>query len=238
MAGGGLTIMSVQRRYLVGLTPYILYFAASLLVLTVKTQNGLRFGMMLLPSLWIMAGAGVHFIFGEQKHPWLRWASITALLSVLIIASFSNMRSLMSRLYATYENANDGVEMAYEYIENVLEIGNESELFIVMQGRSDQWSGPALEFNLQAGCLSRRKNCNIRVLDTRELRRGWPEQAYPEDVQQMRVQQALEEADYLVQFSDESAQPEGWTLISAREFIFERIGKKPATRTVAIYVHE
>ncbi len=238
LAGGGLIIMLVQRRYLFRLTPYIIYFAASLLVLTVKTQNGLRFGMMLLPGLWITAGAGAHFIFGEQKIPWLRRASIAALLSVLIIASFSNLRSLMSQLFASHENANNGVEMAYEYIENVLEIGKESELFIVMQGRSDQWSGPALGFNLQAGCISSRKDCTIRVLDTREMRRGWPEQVYPEAVQQMRVQQALEEADYLIQFTDAAAQLEGWILISAHEFLFERQGKKPATRTVAIYVHE
>ena len=238
LAVGGLILMLVQRRYLVRLTPYLVYFAASLLILIINLQNGLRFGMMLLPALWIMAGIGAHYLFGEQTHHWLRRVSIAALLGLLILASFSNLRSFMSQLFATHENANNGVELAYDYVANVLDIGKEPELDIVMQGRTDQWSGPALGFNLQVKCLSSRSDCNIKVLDTRELRRGWPEREFTEDVQQQRVQQALMQADYLVQFTEAATPIEDWVLISEREFVFERQGKKPATRIVAIYVHE
>jgi hypothetical protein len=91
-----LILMLAQRRYLVRLIPYLVYFTASLLILTVNLQNGLRFGMMLLPALWIMAGAGAHYLFVLHTHPWLRRASIAGLLGVLVIASFSNLRSLMS----------------------------------------------------------------------------------------------------------------------------------------------
>jgi len=172
-------------------TPFLVYFTASLLILTVNLQNRLRFGMMLLPALWIMAGAGAHYLFGVQTHPWLRRASTAGLLGVLVIASFSNLRSLMSQLFAPHENTNNGVEMAYDYIATERVIGKAPELYVVMQGRTDQSSGPALGFNLQAEYSTYRRDCNIRVLDTRELRRGWPEREYPEDDQQQRVQQAL-----------------------------------------------
>jgi hypothetical protein len=78
--------------------------------------------------------------------------------------------------------------MAYDYIATELVIGKDPELYVVMQGRTDQWSVPAQGFNLQAECLSYRRDCKIHVLDTRELRRGWLEREYPEDDQQQRVQ--------------------------------------------------
>ena len=88
------------------------------------------------------------------------------------------------------------------------------------------------------GAVQYRSDCNIHVQDTRELRRGWPEREYPKDEQQLRVQQALEQANYLVQFAETTSPLAGWALISAREFVFERQGKKPAKRIVAVYKHK
>ena len=129
-------------------------------------------------------------------------------------------------------------QIAYDYIAHELEVGKDAEQYVVMQSRTDQWNGPALGFKLQSECLLFRSDCNIHVLDTRELRRGWPEQEYPKDKQQLRVQQALEQADYLVQFAETATPLAGWALISAREFVFERQGGKPTTRTLAVYTHE
>ena len=229
--------LSRQRRLLLGLTPYLLFFVLSLVMLTVELQNTPRFGMMLFPSLWITAGVGAHLLVTSFNPSWLRKAGYLGLLSILIFASLGNFRLFMSRLFAEHENANPGVNQAYHFISTVLDVPTQSEFDLVMIGRTDQWNGPALRFHLESQCLTAGKGCKIGVRDTWELRKGWPTQEFPEEVQRQRLDAALEGADYLVNFLEHPESPEGWELISEREFTFERLHKKPAIIWVSIYEH-
>lgn len=229
--------LSKQRRYLLGLTPYLLFFSISLVMLTVELQNSPRFGMILFPSLWITAGVGAHLLVADLNQQWLRKASYLGFLCVLILASAGNFRLFMSRLFAEHENANPGVNQAYNFVSTVLDIPTKNGSALVMIGRTDQWNGPALRFHLVSQCLLVERGCEIDVRDTWELRKGWPTQELPEEVQRQRLDTALEQADYLVNFFDHPESPAGWELISERQFTFERLHKKPAIIWVSIYKH-
>ena len=234
--GGGIQLFR-QRRFLPGLVPYLLFFSISLFMLTVELQNGQRFGMLLFPPLWIAAGVGAFLIIADLHPRWLRNASYGGLLFVLFLAGVGNFRLFMSNLFAEHENANPGVNQAYHFVANALNVSQQNELEVVLIGRTDQWNGPALGFFLETQCLLAGKSCEINVYDTWELRKGWPTQEFPEEVQRQRIDTALEGADYLVNFYKHPERQEGWELVTERQFTFERLHKKPAIIWVSIYQH-
>ena len=104
-----------------------------------------------------------------------------------------------------------------------------------MLGRTDQFNGQALRFNLETRCMANPGGCWVAVQDSREIRLGWPGQEFSEQEQKERMRRALEQANMLVQFSENQEKPEGWQLLAARRFTFERQGRKPTRRWVAIY---
>jgi hypothetical protein len=178
---------------------------------------------------------GAYLLIVAVRPAWLRGAIYGMLIAGMLIAGVSNFYTFQSRLYAAYENANDGVDQAYRFIADVLDISQQTNLQMVMLGRTDQWNGQALHFHLEAACLRGGKRCAIDVQDSRTLHKGWPEREYPEDIQKQRIQKALDVADYRVHFFTQPEHPEGWTLIGEREFTFERLNKKPKVIWVSIY---
>lgn len=231
---GGIVLLK-QRRYLPGLTPYVLFFGLSLVMLTLELQNIRRFGMMLYPSLWVTAGVSLYLLMVALRPRWLRKVSYATLLFLLFLAGAYNFRLFMSRLFAEHENANAGVHQAYDFVSSALDVSQKDQLDIVMFGRTDQWNGLALRFYLETQCLRTGFACDINVSDTWELRKGWPPQELPEKVQRQRVDTALHEADYMINFFEHPEDRLGWELVSERRFTFERLNTKPDLIWVSIY---
>jgi len=230
----GVIQMIRSRRFLVGTIPYLLFFGISLVMLTLELQDIPRFGMILFPPLWITAAAGVHAVFSEFSKRWSRVASV-ALIAGLLYAGISNYSHFTSRLFVEYENTNDGVDQAYRFISEALNVTQHHDIQVVMLGRTDQWNGQALQFHLQAKCLRAGNSCNISVQDDRILRKGWPELSYPEEVQEQRIHDALEAADALIHFYHRREQPEGWALVNEKKFVFEQSLSRPEVIWVSIY---
>lgn len=218
-----------------GLTPYLLFFGLSLIMLTLELQNMPRFGMILYPSLWMTAGVSSYLLTTGLRSQWWRNMSYAVLLLLLFLAGANNFRLFMSRLFAEHENANAGVHEAYDFITSVLDISKNEQLDVVMIGRTDQWNGQALGFYLESECLRKGYACDMNLSDTWELRKGWPTQELPEEVQRQRLDEALREAEYLVNFFEHPEDQAGWELVSERQFTFERLNKKPAQVWVSIY---
>ena len=59
------------------------------------------------------------------------------------------------------------------------------------------------------------------ILDIVYICLWYPEQVYSAEVQQQRFLEALDEANYQIHFYENPAHPEGWELVSEREFTFE-----------------
>jgi hypothetical protein len=226
-----------QWRMLRGLFAYLIFFGISLFMLTVELENTPRFGMMLFPPLWITAAVGAWWII-DRFHPrWLRVASTVGLLAFMLLTGLGNFRSFMSTLFAEHENANAGVNEAYDFVAQALDIEHNNELKVVMIGRSDQWNGPALHFHLESKCTQPGMDCQISAVDTREIRRGWPEQEFAEEIQVQRLADTIDQADYIIHFFKQPEQPVGWEPVAEREFTFERQNKKPSLIWVSIYKH-
>ncbi len=231
---GGIVLLK-QRRYLPGLTPYLLFFGLSLVMLSLERQNTPRFGMILYPSLWMTAGVSSYLLTAGLRPRWLRNTGYAALLLLLFLAGANNFRLFMSRFFAEHENANAGVHQAYDFIASILDVSKKEQLDVIMFGRTDQWNGQALGFYLEAQCLQKRHACEINLSDTWELRKGWPTQEFPDEIQRQRLEAALREADYIVNFFEHPEDQAGWELVSERQFAFERLNKKPAQVWVSIY---
>jgi hypothetical protein len=231
---GGIVLLK-QRRYMPGLIPYLVFFGLSLIMLTLELQNMPRFGMILYPSLWMTAGVSSYLLTTGLRSQWWRNMSYAVLLFLLFLAGANNFRLFMSRLFAEHENANAGVHQAYDFITSVLDISKKEHLDIVMIGRTDQWNGQALGFYLESECLRKGYACDMNLSDTWELRKGWPTQEFPEEIQRQRVDEAMHEADYLVNFFEHPEDQAGWELVSERQFTFERLNKIPAQVWVSIY---
>jgi len=231
---GGIVLLK-QRRYLPGLTPYLLFFGLSLVMLSLERQNTPRFGMILYPSLWMTAGVSSYLLTAGLRPRWLRNTGYAALLLLLFLAGANNFRLFMSRFFAEHENANAGVHQAYDFIASILDVSKKEQLDVIMFGRTDQWNGQALGFYLEAQCLQKGHACEINLSDTWELRKGWPTQEFPDEVQRQRLEAALREADYIVNFFEHPEDQAGWELVSERQFAFERLNKKPAQVWVSIY---
>lgn len=224
-----------KRKYPGGITPYLLFFFINLILLTLKLQNSSRFAMPLYPSLWMIAGLGFQLLVTEFPSRVNKNTSYSLIISGLLLAGIINFYNYQFRLSTVYENTNDGVDQAYGFIAEVLDTSNQGDLQIVMLGRTDLWNGQALHFHLESRCLLAGNSCHISVQDRRELRRGYPEQVYSEEVQQQRIQEALDEANYQIHFYENPSHPEGWELVSELEFTFEYIFDKRESVWVSIY---
>jgi hypothetical protein len=139
-----------------------------------------------------------------------------------------------SRLSLAYENLERWADQAYRFfIGDSLDITHQKELPLVMLGRTDQLNGQALRFNLETRCMGNSGGCWVDVQDSRQIRLGWPEQAFSEAEQKERMRSALQQAGTLVQFSEIQEKPEGWQLIAAPVYL-----RAPGAQTpewVAVY---
>jgi hypothetical protein len=154
-------------------------------------------------------------------------------LLVLSLAGVNNHLALPSRLNLAYENSNGGVDEAYHFIAETLQVARQAHLRLVMLGNEDQWSGPALRFYLESQCLFAQAGCEMDVQDGVDLRHGRPPQKYSKK-QQKRYEKALAEADYLVLFSDKPDSFDQWQLVAEGDFYFKRRDHPPELHRVVI----
>ena len=218
--------------------PYLVFFFLSLAVLSARTHNIARFGMILFPPLWILATDGVAEPLALLKNSRLQAAVASGVLLFLILLGVKNNFTLPGRLSYAYENTNTGVNDAYQFISKSLKTPDQDILKIVMYGENDNWNAFALHFYLQAQCMVNRPKCRIQVAGERELNKGWPPQELLAEVKDQRIQETLSSADYIVLFSKAPIIPEGWAEVIAREFEFARYKVKTTSHQVVILERE
>ena len=238
LAFAGLVLWIRRREFPITILAYLIFFAIAFSMLTYETQDSSRFGMMLLPPLWIVSAGGLVILLEQITVQRVRYLLLGVFLVLLAFSSFRNLTTIATRLGIAYENLDTSVDAAYRFIAETIQVVHSPDLNILMVGNTDAWNGPALHFFLQSRCQVSRLDCVINVLDERELKKGIPPQDFSQAERQARVEQALAQADYLVTFSKSSASPDGWLSIASQEFIFPRRNVKPVRNWVMILRRE
>jgi len=223
-----------QRRFPRRMIPYLAFFTIALALLSLRSEGDPRFGMILLPPLWITSLAGLGML--KKWLPTKRTQSIVlaSWLILLLFLSVKNHLSLPAGLSTAYENTNTGVNEAYQFIAETLKVEKRQNTQVVMYGEIGQWNGFALHFFLGSLCLESRPTCHLRVIGERELYKGWPPDNSASEVRDERAREILSTTDYLVLFAKTPVHPEGWTEIARREFVFDRYKVGPKTYQVVI----
>jgi hypothetical protein len=230
----GLILWLRRREFSLSWFSYLVFFAIAFALLTYETQDSSRFGMILLPPLWILSTGGLAVLLEQLPVPRIRYLLLGGFLLLLAFSCFRNLTTIATRLGIAYENLDTGVDTAYRFIAETIRVDRSPDLNIVMYGNTDAWNGPALHFYLQSRCQRSRPDCVINVRDERELKRGIPPQDFSQVQRGTRLKQALDQADYLVSFSKFPGIPDGWTTIASQEFVFNRRNVKPVRNWVTI----
>jgi hypothetical protein len=234
----GLILWIRRREFPQTIFSYLVFFAVGFCMLTYKTQDSSRFGMILLPPLWIMSSGGLAALLEQIPILRVRYLLLGVFLISLAFSSLRNLTTIATRLGIAYENLDSNVDMAYRFIAETVQVDLSPDLNIVMYGNTDTWNGPALHFYLQSSCQISRAGCVIQVLDEREIKKGIPPQDFSQSDREARNVQALAQADYLVTFSKSPVTPEGWFSIVSQEFVFQRRNVKPVKNWVMVYRRE
>jgi hypothetical protein len=223
-----------QRRFPRAIIPYLAFFMIALALLSLRTGGNLRFGMILLPPVWIASMAGVselHLLLQSRR---FQIIAISSWLILLLFLGGKNHLSLPAGLSTAYENTNTGVNQAYQFIAETLSAEKRLNTNLVMYGETDQWNGFALHFFLESPCLRTRPSCQVTVTGEKVLNKGWPPQNSAKVTREERTRNALAAADYLVFFAKTPVLPQGWVEIARREFIFDRYRVGPRNYQVVI----
>jgi len=201
---------------------YLIFFGVALALLNYRSEGTSRFGMVLLPPLWVVAVGGATELLQYLKKQNIRLLATGSWVILLVFLGIKNHISLPAKLSTAYENTNTGVNDAYQFIAQTLDIVHQERLKVVMFGENDSWSGFALHFYLQSQCLSYHPNCLINVTGERVMNKGWPPKNAPEEVRNKRVEETIAAADYLTVFAKTPILPDGWVEVARREFVFAR----------------
>lgn len=223
-----------RREFSLSWFSYLVFFAIGFGMLTYETQDSSRFGMILLPPLWILSTGGLQVLLEQIPIQRIRYLFLGLFLLLLAFSSYRNLTTIATRLGIAYENLDTSVDAAYRFVAETIRVDRSPDLNIVMYGKTDAWNGPALHFFLQSSCQLSRSDCLIHVWDERELKKGLPPQDFSEAERRARLEQALDQANYLVSFSKFPGTPEGWTSIASQEFVFNRRNVKPVRNWVTI----
>ncbi|MEZ4705744.1 MAG: hypothetical protein R3A44_00980 [Caldilineaceae bacterium] len=217
------------------LWPYLIFFGAGLAMITITPQNNVRFIMPILPSLWVIGGAGLVSWYGQLRSRAVRWALVGIPAVVLLFGLVRTQIGLPEQLEIEYENSNSSVNDAYEFIAQTIDLRAHPQAQIALLGRADQWGGTALHVYLSAWCLGQKIACALPVVDNKDMKEGWPRQEFSEAEQQQRRQDALAQADILVLYSEPPEPADQWRLLDERPFVFERHDKEPKEVLVGIW---
>jgi hypothetical protein len=234
----GIILWLKRRQFSPTWLSYLVFFAVAFCMLTYKTQDSSRFGMILLPPLWIMSTGGLVVLLDLIPVLRVRHLLLGVFLVLLAFSSFRNLTTIATRLGIAYENLDSSVDLAYRFIAETVQVDRSPDLNIVMFGYTDTWNGPALHFYLQSRCQISRADCVIQVRDEREIRKGLPQQNFSPDQREARMDQALDQADYLVTFSKSPDIPDGWSPVSSQEFEFNRRNARPVRNWVTVLQRE
>jgi hypothetical protein len=234
----GLILWLRRGQFSLAWLSYLVFFAIAFGMLTYETQDSSRFGMILLPPLWILSTGGLVALLEQIPLQRLRYLFLGAFLVLLAISGFRNLTTIATRLGIAYENLDNGVDIAYRFIAETMRVDRSPDLNILMYGNTDAWNGPALHFFLQSFCQLSRPDCVINVRDERELKKGLPPQDFSQAEREARLDRALDQADYLVSFSKFPGIPDGWTTIASQEFVFNRRNVRPVRNWVMILRRE
>ncbi len=201
---------------------YLVFFGVALALLNYRSQGNSRFGMVLLPLLWVTSvGGATDLLQSFKKQNFRRVATVLWVIFLLFLGT-KNHISLPAKLSTAYENTNTGVNDAYQFIAQTLDIAQQERLKVVMFGENDNWNGFALHFYLQSRCQSYRPNCLINVTGEKVMNKGWPPKNAPEEVRAKRVGETMAAADYLAVFAKTPVLPDGWVEVARQEFVFAR----------------
>jgi hypothetical protein len=214
--------------------PYLVFMIPALVVLSYRSNYTARFGTVLFPPLWILSSGGSAGLLSLVGKRGIRYALTSIWILILLFLGLKNHRSLPVELQIAYENTNTGVNDAYQFISETLDIPHQQNLNLVMYGDTDHWSAFALHFYLQSQCFRNRPSCAIQVTDERGMNKGWPPQNSPPEVRVKRVEAALNSADALVLFAKTPVVPEGWTEVARQGFLFARYKVEPKVFQVVI----
>jgi hypothetical protein len=234
LTGLGILRAVRQRRFPRAMIPYLAFFIIALVLLSLRTGSTLRFGMILLPPIWIASMAGVSELFFLLQSRRFQIVAISTWLIFLLFLGGKNNLSLPAGLNTAYENTNTGVNEAYQFIAEKLSEEKRRSTNLVMYGETDQWNGFALHFFLQSPCMRTRPSCLVTVTGEKVLNKGWPPQNSAKVVRDERTQKTLAAADYLVLFAKTPVLPQGWVEIARREFVFDRYQVGPRNYQVVI----
>ena len=226
-----------QRKFRLSLLPLLVAFILSLVMLTVVLYKIPRFGMILFPPIWIGAAVAASDIFDLLQRRPVRAVYLSLLLITLVAAVFYNSYSLQFRMQDAYENSSTAVDQAFGYIAEALDLKDQSDRRIILEGRTDRSSSLALRFYLVTHCPVA-AGCQISVLDERDLNYGYPRLDIPIAERRNRKRLADASADSLVAFTDEAevAYP-GWTLASESGFWLDTGKPAPEWMRVLIFRH-
>ncbi|MEZ4661364.1 MAG: hypothetical protein R2911_27760 [Caldilineaceae bacterium] len=217
------------------LWPYLIFFGAGLAMIIITPQNNVRFIMPILPPLWVIGGAGLFSWYSQLNGKIIKGALVAIPAVVLLFGLIRTQLSLPEQLEIEYENSNGGVNDAYEFIAQTIDLRAHPQAQIALLGRADQWGGAALHVYLTAWCLRQKIACNLPVIDNKDMKEGWPRQEFSEPEQQQRRHDALAQADILVLYSEPPEPPDEWHLLDERPFMFERHNKEPKEVLVGVW---
>lgn len=234
----GLILWIRRREFPKTTLAYMVFFTIALGMLTYETQDSSRFGMMLLPPLWIVSVGGLVILLEQIPIQQVRYLLLGVFLVILAFSGFRNLTTIATRLGIAYENLDTSVDAAYRFIAETIQVDRSADMNIVMYGNTDAWNGPALHFFLQSRCQNSRSDCVINVRDEREIKKGLPPQDFSPVERQRRIEQALARAGYLVTFSKSPATPDGWITVDSQEITFNRRNVKPVKYWVTILRRE
>jgi hypothetical protein len=151
------------------------YLLVALVGLTLESQQSARFGLAMLPSLWLLAadrvGVSLSRVLDRVNGKHLMLGG-TALTTVLLM---SQPNTLV--LHGIYENLDSTVHEAYRFVNDELkQDGAFPAIRFIERGATESatWNGPALDFALTKRCLRAHANmpCDIVV---NEVTRNRPE---------------------------------------------------------------
>jgi hypothetical protein len=230
----GLVLWIWRHEFPKTILAYLVFFMTAFCMLTYETQDSSRFGMMLLPPLWIMSAGGLVVLLEQVPIPRVRYLALGGFLVLLAFSSFRNLTTIATRLGIAYENLDTSVDAAYRFIAESIRVDRSTDLNVIMYGNTTPGTG-CLHFFRNPAARSR-TDCVIHVMDERE--RKVYHLGFSQAEREERIEQALVQGDYLVTFSKSPVTPEGWIQTASQDYEFHRRNVKPVRNWVVVFRHE
>ncbi len=211
---------------------YLCYLVVGFVLLFWVRQKAYRFGILLLAPFWVTTVALLDV--------WLRkparaesWPAAFAFAGAVAVVGFLGFyRSPFPRVY---ENAGDGLARIYRTVGDAIEPWSRAKTSVLVLGRDDVRSGAALAFSLEAECERRGTPCAVDVFDELDIKLGWPRHTRARATYRSRLEAALREPVFVVEYGDTKRQVSGRPRLLERSFEYRRrLHAEPIALRVAV----